>query len=172
MCDTPEFIYMVCLEQWLAHVFQLNYHCLVIVFILCPSAELLEELSKALRLSRHKSVFVGEQADTGDPGSYLKKLGFQKLNLGLRQTSRLLIVSYALGQRSLLQLHGLQLKNLRHEGAERKRRAVNYQMREEKKGLHSRSCCLFSKSQISKITPAKHYSTGKRREQKRKRTLH
>lgn len=101
----------------------------------------------------NECIFVGEQASDRDCSSYLKGLGFQKLNLGIRQTSHHFIVSHAFGQISLLQGQGLWLKNLRCQGMGSNKRRESYQKTGKMKELHCRFCCLFSKSRIIQIPP-------------------
>lgn len=45
---------------------------IIALSLILLSAELLEKLAKALRLSRDKCVFIAEQADLRGFGSYLK----------------------------------------------------------------------------------------------------
>lgn len=131
---------------------------IIVLPLILLSAELLEKLDKALRLSRDKCVFVAEQADLRGFSSYLKQLSFQKFSLGVRQTSHLLIVSDALGQMSLSQLQDLQFKKKnRNKGRDRNRRAMSSE--KKRKSYTSYSLVSFLHPKTAKSLQ-QHYRIG------------
>lgn len=100
----------------------LPYHC----FNSVPECWTNQEIRQSSKAIWNECILVGQQANVGHCGSYLKRLGLQKLKLGMRQTSYHFTASHTVGQTSLLHGQCLWLEILRHEGMGRNKRAKSY----------------------------------------------